>query len=313
MNIYVVCPAHVATGGTEALHAFVALINKIKNINARIWYWNINGNNPRPEEFQTYHCEYVTHNPDDMDAIIVPEIWANEALKYNCVRAIYWLGVDAYAGWTLPEERGSFLKDQNIIHIAQSDYAWDFLSKLRVKHLIKCTDIVNIDYYADFPEEERNNTVLYNPAKATPFLRLLMDECSDIDFRPIANMTRKQVIDTMRHSKLYIDFGEFPGRERIPREAVLCGCCLITGKIGSAGYEGDFMHAYKYDSKSGHIWAIRHAIHYVLDHYEECRKDFDAFRDLLKLDAEMLGKEAKEVAREIQHHHTGLQRRGKNT
>jgi hypothetical protein len=34
---------------------------------------------------------------------------------------------------------------------------------------------------------------------------------------------------------LYIDFGHHPGRDRMPREAAMHGCCLITGILGSAG------------------------------------------------------------------------------
>ena len=32
------------------------------------------------------------------------------------------------------------------------------------------------------------------------------------------------------HPKLYIDFGGFPGKDRLPREAVMHDCCIITGK-----------------------------------------------------------------------------------
>ena len=290
MEILHVCPANCATGGPEAIHEFVHELNKIEGVHARIWYWDIKSDHPMPEEYRSYGCEYVTDLPEGYDGVlIVPEIWANRIMDYpQCTRAIYWLGLDAYAGWTQESERGAFLQDEEIIHIAQSEYALEFLKLLGVKHLVKCTDIVNADFYEEYEETERSNVVLYNPAKATPFLREVINACSGIEFRPIKNMTRQQVIDTMRHSKLYIDFGEFPGRERIPREAVLCGCCIITSKIGSAAYDGDFLHDYKFDSKSSHIWAIVRKIHYVLDNYDECKKDFYRFRKDLIRDKAML-------------------------
>lgn len=311
LEVMVVCPAHVATGGTEALHGFVHELNKVKGVHARLWYWNVHSDDPCPEAFRGYACDHVIDLPYDFDgALVVPEIWANSVMQYDCIRAIYWLGVDAYAGWTPDVERGKFLEDKSIIHIVQSEYAWDVLSKLRVKHIVKCTDTVNADFYDDYDEAERSDAVLYNPAKSTPFMKQLMDECADIEFKPIAGMDRQQVIDTMRRSKLYIDFGEFPGRERIPREAALCGCCLITGKIGSAGYDGDFLHAYKFDSKQSLIWAIKHQIRYVLEHYDECRKDFDAFRESLRVDADVVSMEIKEVVDEIQRHYSRVQQRG---
>ena len=222
MEILVVCPANCATGGPEALHEFASELNKVEGIRARIWYWDIKSDPPMPEEYMSYGCEYVTSIPLDYSgAIVVPEIWANRIIGLKgCARAIYWLGLDAYAGWTKPAERGAFLEDEEIIHIAQSEYAYDFLRKLKVKRLVRCTDTLNADFYEEYEEQERDDVVLYNPAKATPFQRRLMEQCTDITFKPIKGMTRKQVIDAMRRAKLYLDFGEFPGRERMPREAV---------------------------------------------------------------------------------------------
>lgn len=302
MEILHVCPANCATGGPECIHEFVHELNKISGIHARIWYWDIKNDPPQPEEYASYECEYVTEFPEDYDGvIIVPEIWANRVVRYrNCTRVIYWLGVDAYAGWTPEDERGAFLKDEEIIHIAQSEYALDFLKKLGVKHIVKCTDMLNADFYEDYEEEERSNVVLYNPAKLTPFMRELMASCTGIEFRPLRGMTRAEMIDTMRHSKLYLDFGEFPGRERIPREAVLCGCCIITSKIGSAAYDEDFMHSYKFDSKSGHIWAIVRKIHYVLENYEKCRKDFEWFRRMLITEKDKVWDQCFDVVLELE-------------
>ena len=311
MEILHVCPANCATGGPEAIHAFVCELNKIPGVHARIWYWDIKYHPPMPEEYKAYGCEYVTELPKDYDGVlIVPEIWANRIMDYpKCTKAVYWLGLDAYAGWHSQEERGAFLKDNSIIHIAQSEYAFDLLKKLKVKYLTKCVDLVNAEYYEPYEETKRSDAVLYNPAKATPFMSRIMEQCQGIEFKPIRGMTRQQVIETMRGSKLYVDFGEFPGRERMPREAALCGCCLITSKIGSAAYIGDFAHDYKFDSKEGHIWAIVNRIRYVLGHYDECRKDFDLFRKCLRADEKRMKEQVKEIVRlfsEIQYHNTGI-------
>lgn len=307
MEILVVCPANCATGGPEALHEFASELNKVSGVHARLWYWDIKSDPPTPEEYRSYGCEYVTEMPAGFTgAIVVPEIWANRILEYTgCARAIYWLGLDAYAGWTPAAERGAFLEDEKILHIAQSEYAYDFLKKLKVKRLIRCTDTLNDDFYEEFEEQERKDVVLYNPAKATQFQYRLMSECSGIEFKPITGMTRQQVIEAMRHAKLYLDFGRFPGRERMPREAALCGCCLITSKIGSADYEEDFTHSYKFDSKDEHIWAIVNRIHYVLKNYETCRKDFKQFRVQLGVEKRVLPARIREVVNEIQRDYTG--------
>lgn len=307
-DILVVCPANCVTGGPECLHAFVHELNKIRRVRARIWYWDIKNYPPMPAQYESYGCEYVTDLPEGFDGtIIVPEIWANRVMEFKqCQRVIYWLGLDAYAGWTPQDERGAFLKDEEILHIVQSDYAHELLSQLGVKRMVRCTDYVNAEFYEDYQEEERSDVILFNPAKATPFMHRLMDECYGFQFKAIKNMTRQQVIDTMRHSKLYIDFGEFPGRERMPREAVLCGCCIITSNIGAAAHSWDFLHSYKFESKDSHIWAIKYKMKYVLEHYEECRKDFNMFREYMKKEKEtQIMTQVMEVAHEIQHYNSG--------
>ncbi len=297
-DVLVVCPAHVASGGPEALHQFTYNLNAFDGVNARLWYWGAKDDHPGPAEYERYKCEYVTELPNNYDGIlVVPEIWANKILDYpDCKKAVWWLGVDAYAQWTPEDEQGAFLKDQSIIHIAQSAYAYDFLKKLRIKRLYKCIDLLNDDFYPEpWGDMERGDHVLYNPAKATPFMKKIIKACPDIAFRPITGMTRDEVIKAMRGSKLYIDFGEFPGRERLPREAVLCGCCIITSKLGAAAYDEDFAHPYKYESKDSHMWAIVRQIRYVLGHYDECRGDFDLFREMLKAESVSLQKQIKEL------------------
>jgi hypothetical protein len=45
---------------------------------------------------------------------------------------------------------------------------------------------------------------------------------------------REQLAEIFLSSKIYIDFGHHPGKDRLPREAAIHGCCVITGKNGSA-------------------------------------------------------------------------------
>ena len=300
------CPANCATGGPEAIHSFVRDLNKCADVYARVLYWDVHDySDPCPDEYKPYGCEHVFDIPAGFDGVlIVPEIWANEVLNYDCHRAIYWLGVDAYAGWTDVSERGAFLADPNILHIVQSEYAFDTLRKLGVIRIVKRTDTVNADFYGPHTEEPRNNVVLYNPAKATPFMRRLIASMPDIKFRPVTGMTRTQVIDTMRHAKLYVDFGEFPGRERMPREAALCGCCLVTSKTGAAGYPEDFDHPYKFESKDSHIWVISTVMRRMLEHYDAYRNHFAPLREQLIEDVTRVSDQTKEVVNEIQHYHS---------
>ena len=52
-------------------------------------------------------------------------------------------------------------------------------------------------------------------------------------------MTREQVFEVEKMAKVYLDFGYFPGPERIPREAAALYCNIITSQKGAAANDKD--------------------------------------------------------------------------
>jgi hypothetical protein len=93
-------------------------------------------------------------------------------------------------------------------------------------------------------------------------------------------MTPTEVSNWMKRSKLYIDFGYHPGQERMPREAVLMGCCVITGKQGSAAFDEDvpLPKGYKFDENNATPEQITEAILKCLNHFDEESKLFENYR-----------------------------------
>ena len=73
----------------------------------------------------------------------------------------------------------------------------------------------------------------------------------DFHFFPLAGFNREQLATKFLESKLYIDFGHHPGKDRLPREAGIHGCCVITGLYGSASnaFDVNIPPAYKIDSR----------------------------------------------------------------
>jgi hypothetical protein len=71
------------------------------------------------------------------------------------------------------------------------------------------------------------------------YLQKIIEFADGIKFIPIRNMMREDVINLLKEAKVYIDFGHFPGPERIPIEAAVLGYCVITGKRGYAGFYED--------------------------------------------------------------------------
>ncbi|MBQ2559925.1 MAG: hypothetical protein II565_05000, partial [Fibrobacter sp.] len=100
----------------------------------------------------------------------------------------------------------------------------------------------------------------------------------------LQNMTTEQVKETLLHSKVYIDFGNHPGKDRFPREAAMCGCCVITGKRGSAKFFEDVPidNEFKYDESAKTIPLIISKIRECLNNYETESSKFNGYREFIK-------------------------------
>lgn len=275
--IYVACPHRYATGGVELLHQLCAELRKYTP--AKIWYLKTNAVSPQMPEYDHYGNQYVCAEamPSKDDAVIWPEIWARMVWYTPGHQVIYWESVDNY---TNVYTRRDF--PENCIHLAQSEYARDWLSENGIRDIIPVTDYLNEDFLLPHSETPRDNVVLYNPAKGLEFTREIIAAMPDVDFLPLTGLSRNMVIEAMRHSKLYIDFGDHPGKDRMPREAAMCGCCVITGLNGSAAYREDVTipREYKIERTEGNIPAIIEKIKYVLDTFPI--DDFEPYREAIR-------------------------------
>ena len=77
----------------------------------------------------------------------------------------------------------------------------------------------------------------------------------NLHWKAIENMSTEEVAELLNRSKVYIDFGNHPGKDRFPREAAISGCCIITGQRGAAANDIDVMipRSYKFPDKTSSI------------------------------------------------------------
>lgn len=248
MKVYVACPNNHVTGGVELLHQLCHELNKYAWIEACIWYpvLPLEGEftNPQPKEYDEYDNRWImTKIPEEGSTLVFPEIWANRTNEKEFSKRkkiIYWESVDNYLLNTPFEDALKFPK--GIIHLAQSHYAMDFLKnqcKVPEDDIIYISDYINESYLNAVPSMGKKRQVVYNPAKGYEFTQKVIEKMPSVDFIPIQNMSKEQVRDLLCESALYIDFGNHPGKDRIPREACTCGCCVITSTKGSAKFFDD--------------------------------------------------------------------------
>lgn len=274
--IYVACPARYVTGGVELLHQLAAELRQYSP--TKIWYAGYLNGSPQPAVYDSYGNEYVTQKvmPGSGDIVILPEIWASMA-KMFLHPVVYWESVDNFViryGKTtsLPE---------NTLHLTQSEYARQYVGKNISTNIVEVTDYLNDDFFAPYDETQRNDTILFNPAKGMDYTNQIMAAMPDAEFLALEGYSRSRIIELMHKSKLYIDFGDHPGKDRMPREAAMCGCCVITSRNGSAKFFEDvgIPNYYKFDRTKDNISAIAGRIREVLRLYPV--DDFADYRDTI--------------------------------
>ena len=172
-------------------------------------------------------------------------------------------------------------------HFAQSYYAIKHLEengieKNKIFYLSDCLNEEFLKIQTNLSKKE--NTVVFNPKKSFSFTKEIMIYSKGIKFIPLINMTREEVIETLQGAKVYIDFGTHPGKDRIPKEAAILGCCVIVGKRGSAKFYEDvpIPEEYKFNIEEKNIPKIRDKIKECLTDYKRKYEDFNKYREIIR-------------------------------
>jgi hypothetical protein len=144
---------------------------------------------------------------------------------------------------------------------------------------------------------KKDDVVAYNPKKGFSFTKKIISSAKDIKFIPLINMTKEEVIKTLQRAKVYIDFGNHPGKDRIPREAAILGCCVITGKRGSAAFFEDvpIPDEYKFEDKEENIPKIIEKIKDCFRNFEERYKDFEYYREVIRNEPQKFVEDIKKI------------------
>ena len=83
--------------------------------------------------------------------------------------------------------------------------------------------------------------------------------------------------ELLHRAEVYIDFGPHPGMDRLPREAALAQCIVITNQLGAANYKEDVPIPPQY--KVQDVQNVPKLLTTSLKEYETKKKDFDSYRE----------------------------------
>ena len=308
-RVLIVCPGNVETAGPEALHQLVNELNQLGQA-AAIVYHPFNKSFSTPLPYQQYHVAVVPYADNIDELIVFPEIFTTLALKVkNAKAAIWWMSVNNYTclryGNPIRDKFRYFknfirgkrpffgmksLKD--LIHFSQSDYAKNFLMQHEINSL-SLSDPIPVYTSENYLKQlelifyeklKKKNVILYNPTKGVKTIEKLIEAFPQWEFKPLKGYDREALAAILIEAKLYVDFGHHPGKDRLPREAAIHRCCIITGIYGSASNATDlpFPEKYKINQKDLlFIQAFGKLVEDIFENFEAHVGSFYGYRKII--------------------------------
>ncbi|OUQ31573.1 hypothetical protein [Massilimicrobiota timonensis] len=318
-KIYVVTYANASSGGNESLHQLCSKLNNL-NLDAYIYYLNNpKAAIPYKFKSYNIKSTHNIDDSEE-NILIVPEISTSFLYKFNKIKkCIWWLSLDFYLR-TLPKFTfKNFVNDHNIprllyplaylylkctgelnkqcfefredknhiFHFYNCEYAKQYLINHGVKEentLYLCGPINSEFFNQTIDLSKKENIILYNPKKGIEFTKKIIQKLKDNEINAqiiaLENMNYHQLMMFYSKAKIYIDFGFFPGPERIPREAVTMYCNIITSTTGSAKNNSDvpIPYEFKIDAKDDNLDRIVLKIKNMLVNYNDDIPRFEQYR-----------------------------------
>ena len=319
-KIQVVAPSGLRSGGPESLHNLVFQINAL-GIKSELVYFPYKQQYDVTFGYENYIPCAFDINDEASTLIIFPETLCmlGFALK-NATVAIWWLSVDhftqrqyysfrdnlRYLRFAIRRHR-PFLGVRSLhkfIHFSKSTYDENYLNKNGLSFL-RLTGPISADYYSHKPTANiRRSVILYNPKKGYEVTAFLKNNFSQFKFISLDNQSTQELIDIYSTSKLYIDFGNHPGKERMPREAVVLGCCLLTGVFGSASNDLDIPipRKYKLDpSTPDFFYKFQLSIGAIFNNFEIASLDFQDFKNEIISEQQQQINDLKIIINQLNH------------
>ena len=290
-------PGDAIAGGCESLHQLGDAINRLGGSAAMCYYPN-NQKFAKPNKFFHYNIEPEPFEDTESIVHIFPEIYTKLSQKVKKgIKCIFWLSIDNYYFkkdhfslferykkyyGSLITARLPIFKMKNMIHLMQSEYSRLHFQNMNLNQFFIGDYILYDKFYDD--SILRRDRILYNPAKGLNITKRLIKNNPDLEFLPLAGYSQEELKNIMRSSKIYIDFGNHPGRDRLPREFVLDGGVLISGMRGSAGNDKDIPLSRKYKLDETENSFFDHAADLLRDtlkNYKLAQNDMELYRNII--------------------------------
>lgn len=246
-RVYIVTPAGAVTGGPELCHQLADALNAA-GCPASVVYYPFGRGHEIPRPYRGYDCRPAA--ADDIEpgaTVVLPEVYGDLVGAFpGCRVYFWWLSVNNFHRRACSDGAAAQLADIRRIaerHLYQSEYARLFLAENGLTPAQQLSDRLADCYSRPADTGPRRDLVAYNPAKGLERTELVLRALGR-SVRPpqviaLRGMDRDQLRTVLSQTKVYIDFGGHPGKDRLPREAAALGACVVTNRRGAAANDID--------------------------------------------------------------------------
>ncbi|MEM2206876.1 MAG: hypothetical protein QXK16_06620, partial [Sulfolobales archaeon] len=199
------------------------------------------------------------------------------------------------------------------LHIAQSLYSRNFLVKIGIdksKVLIIREPLEEEFLNARISFENRKDIIAFNARKAFSItykaLSKVKQQNNDIKIIPLTNVGKEGMLRILSNSKVFVDIGLHPGRDRPFREAGLLGNVVIVNRSGGCYYFEDCPIPDAYTIKCRSIacrdLSVNRLINLIIDcidNYEHHVANFQKLREYLISEHELYLKDLNKLLNNV--------------
>lgn len=296
MKVFILAPMNRMSGGAELAHQMCCSINTHTDVDAKMCYVDCDAplesalciDVQTPPAYEIYNTEHISAM-DEMDKeeniVVFPEgLTLSMPYVHSARKVLWWMSVDNYI-LSSHEKNFNYICQNVDLHLYQSEYSMDYVKKKNPDAKgMYLSDYIN-EAHGKFlyPAELRQDIALYNPAKGYGEIKPFIEKESWLKWVPLTGLDVPRMVLIMQNSKIYMDFGNHPGKDRIPREAAANGCCVITNKKGAAAFERDvpIPEKYKFEAPSREMDEISELLRSICIDFKNHQDEFASYREMI--------------------------------
>ncbi|MBI9064140.1 MAG: hypothetical protein JEZ14_19295 [Marinilabiliaceae bacterium] len=321
-TIVICCPGNVISGGVNSLHNLCKSLQEC-GFNSMMHYISPDETVLCNHQITSYGVKQLTELKDDPTyLVVVPETMVSYLLQFSkAQKMVYWLGLNyffknplwrfpfnlkgfrkliscrSYAGYSsgwvedtkrkLNEYAKSHLDiwNGNVIHLSNSHFVADYCRRKGAPSVFVLHNPIRQEFYNFEPDyTSRENLILFGPKTPKQIIRKLGKYLPDYSIIRLRKLPLEKVFELMSKAKIFAEFGNYSGRDRMPREAAMLGCTIFMNTRGTAAFNEDYQvpDNYRITDHSGNRALIIEQLVDTALHYNKRITDFEPFRAQLK-------------------------------